>query len=106
VRRRSALAGSVTTATVLPVVSKKLDRVAFLWNTGQAVLLHDRYDIASAERSVTSRARITSPYMSKAFLAGAFAWLSATPWRGAVRPPRQCEADHQAGHWFARRVPS
>jgi hypothetical protein len=31
--------------------------------------------------------------------------LSET-WRGVVRRRLPCEGDHQAGHWFATRVPS
>jgi hypothetical protein len=46
VGRRRALAGSVTPATVLPVMSKKLDGVAFLGDSGYGVLLRERSIVA------------------------------------------------------------
>ena len=49
VGRRRALAGSVTTATVLPVMSKNSTEGAFLGGTPSSVPLHDRSDVACTQ---------------------------------------------------------
>jgi hypothetical protein len=49
---RRALAGSVTTPTVLPVMSKKLDEVAVLADASDGMALYDGADVAGTNAAL------------------------------------------------------